>query len=165
MVVILFIASAIVVFVPGVYLRAFFLVLVLPFLSFAYSGFILKITIDDNFIRIYRPGLTQSIAIGDIAFCAIHDLADGKSLVYCFTRKRWFGRDGVTGIKSKQGFDSIVMMLMDDNGNFETDLDINFHRAKKIPVSFVEDGDQLKNLILKAVDLSHVKKYSRSIAN
>ncbi len=157
--VILLIVAVIILLVPNFILRVFLLALTLPFIHLSYIGMITKIEVDDEMIRVYRPAHVQRIRISDIAFCAVHGLDDGKALVYCFTRQRFLGRDGVHGIRSKEGYDQIVKRLMADEGNFQTDVDINFHRAKKIPVSFVEDSERLKDLILKSVDLYHITHY------
>lgn len=151
------IAALIALLVPNLVLKLFLLALTLPFVHLAYQGMITRIVLENAQVVIYRPLSVQRIAIVDIAFCAVHGLDDGKSLVYCFTRKRF--SDGVVGIKSKEGFDAIVKKLMADQGDLQTDLDINFHRAKKIPVSFVENGEQLKDAILLAVDMTHVQRY------
>ncbi|MPN48440.1 hypothetical protein SDC9_196047 [bioreactor metagenome] len=35
--------------------------------------------------------------------------------------------------------------------------DINFNKAAKIPVSFVENGEELKDEILKRINAEHVR--------
>lgn len=152
----LVIAGLIAVTVDSLFLKVFLLAITLPFAHLAYMGMIQKITLDDATLAVHRPLWVSKIKIEDIAFCAVHGLEEGKSLVYCFVRRRF--RPGVVGIKSKESFDTLVEMLMKDQGNFQTDLDINFHRAKKIPVSFVASGEQLKDALLLAVDKAHLKR-------
>lgn len=151
------IALIIVFTVTSFAMKVFLLALTLPFMHLSYLGMILKITLSENEVTIHRPLYTQRILIDDIAFCAVHGIEEGKSLVYCFTRKKFFG-SGVHGIRSKESFEHIVERIRQDDGNLQTDLDINFHRAKKIPLSFVENSDSLKDGILKAVDRAHLKR-------
>lgn len=151
------ITALIALLVPNPILKIFFIALTLPFVHLAYQGMIQRIVMNESQVVIYRPLSVQRIKLSDVAFCAVHSLENGRSLVYCFTRKRF--RDGVNGIKSKEGFDAIVRKLMADQGDLQTNLDINFHRAKKIPLAFVENGDQLKENILLAVDKIHVQRF------
>ena len=76
-------------------------------------------------------------------------------LLYAFTRQRRFKGDRISGIKSKKSFDEIVKIISEDDGN--TDLNINFNMASKILISFVQQGDVLKDKILANVNERHKK--------
>ncbi|MGK0468687.1 hypothetical protein, partial [Clostridium sp.] len=89
------------------------------------------------------------------AFCALHGIDDDTTLLYAFTRKKSIKRDGVSGIKSRKSFNEIVKIISDDDGN--TDLNINFNMASKVLISFVENGDVLRDKILATVNERHKK--------
>ncbi|MFZ5353800.1 MAG: hypothetical protein ACOZCL_13910 [Bacillota bacterium] len=116
---------------------------------FAYKGIILKIKIDDKKITIVRPLSRNSILIENIVFCAVHGIDDDTTLVYAFIKKRVRGIMSVKGIKPKLPYQEIIRLVTDDRKKAE--LDVNFNMAAKIPVSFVENSEELKNRILEAV--------------
>lgn len=132
----------------------FFDVLLLLFVPLAYSGLILKIKIDDKKLVIVRPFTRVKVKFEDVALCAVHQIGEGSSLIYAFVRERRLGGSTVRGVKPKLPFDEVVKMT---SHNDNVDLDINFNRAKKIPVSFVKNGEELKDRFLLEVGKHHVK--------
>ncbi|MGH4118038.1 hypothetical protein [Clostridium sp.] len=118
-----------------------------------YKGLILSITVDDQKIKIYKPFGIQTIKFDNIAFCAVHGIDDDTTLLYAFTRKKGLKGDRVSGIKSKKSFNEIVKIISQDEGN--TDLNINFNFASKVLISFVENGDALRDKILTKVNERH----------
>lgn len=141
----------------AIFVKILILAFLLPTLNLIYQGMIVEITLSDTKLSIKRLFHTTHIAIKDIAFCAIHGLQDEKFLIYCFVRTKRFGKERVSGIKGKHDFNTIVKMLMDDDGKGTTNLDINFHVAKKVPASFVNNSEDLKLKLLKLVDAAHSK--------
>ncbi len=142
-------------FFPKGFLTYFLMGLILIFVPLAYSGVILKITMDDKKIVVVRPFSRLTVRIEDIAFCAVHGLDDGRHLVYAFVKRRHKGMDCVRGVKQKKPFGEIIREASKDDGC--VDLDINFNMAKKLPVSFVEDAEALKDRILEAVNRKNEK--------
>lgn len=137
------------VFVPhgiGLYIAIAFLLMIL---MFAYKGIVLKIIIDDTKIIIIRPITRSRIKIKNIAFCAVHEIDEEKSIIYSFVKQKYGKTYGVKGVKSKKNFNEIVKLVADDKA--KSDLDVNFNKAEKIPVSFVENGEALKQKILDKV--------------
>lgn len=120
-----------------------------------YKGLILAITVDDQKIRIYKPFNIRTIKFDNIAFCAVHGIDADTTLLYAFTRRKHIKGDRVRGIKSKKSFDEIVKIISADEGN--TDLNINFNMASKVLISFVQDGDRLRDKILANVNERHSK--------
>jgi hypothetical protein len=90
----------------------------------------------------------------DVALCAVHQVEEGSSLIYAFVKKRCRGGYTVKGIKPQLPFEEVVRITSRDEN---VDLDMNFTRALKIPVSFVEKGEELKDLFLLEVGKHHVK--------
>lgn len=141
-------------FMPHSFWTYFFIVLFLIFIPLPYSGLILKIRINDRKLVVVRPFTRVSVKFEDVALCAVHNIEEGSSLVYAFVKRRCRGGYTVKGIRPKLPFDEIVKMAM---ANDNVDLDMNFTRAKKIPVSFVEDGEALKDRFLMEVGKHHVR--------
>ena len=139
----------------AVFVKILILAFLLPTLNLIYQGMIVEINLSDTKLSIKRLFHTTNIAIKDIAFCAIHGLEGEKFLIYCFVRTKRFGKERVSGIKGKYDFNTIVKMLMDDDGKGSTNLDINFHAAKKVPASFVSNSEDLRLKLLKLVDAEH----------
>lgn len=157
---IIFTVSALLALVSYMYIPNFTLKITM-FLIFifsaynAYKGLILNITVDDQKIKIYKPFSIKTIKFDNIAFCAVHGIDDDTTLLYAFTRIKSLKGDRVSGIKSKKSFDEIVKIISEDDGN--TDLNINFNMASKVLISFVENGDVLREKILAAVNERHKK--------
>ncbi|WP_291641841.1 hypothetical protein [Clostridium sp.] len=120
-----------------------------------YKGLILSITVDNQKIKIYKPFGIKTIKFDNIAFCAVHGIDDDTTLLYAFTRKKGIKVEGVSGIKSRKSFNEIVRIISDDEG--DTDLNINFNMASKVLISFVENGDALRDKILAKVNERHKK--------
>lgn len=143
-------------FIPSLTLKIILLVLFI-FASWQfYKGLILSITVDDQKIRIYQPLNIKTIKFDDIAFCAVHGIDDDTTLLYAFKRRWSFKGDRVSGIKSNKSFDEIVEIISEDEGN--TDLNINFNMASKVLISFVQNGDNLRDKILANVNKRHKKR-------
>ncbi len=129
---------------------------------FAYKGIILKITIDENRIVVVRPLTRTSLRLDDIVFCAVHGIDENSSLVYAFIKKKAQGITTVRGIKPVKPFEEIIRIISDEEAKAE--LDVNFNMAAKIPVAFVEKGEELKDIILAKVSenqnkILYKKKY------
>lgn len=120
-----------------------------------YKGLILSITVDDQRIRVYKPFNISTIKFDNIAFCAVHGIDEDTSLLYAFTRKKNSKGDRVKGIKSNKSFDEIVRIISKDQG--DTELNINFNMSSKVCISFVKDGDILRDKILATVNERHKK--------
>ncbi len=150
------IALAIVIYflAPHGFWAYFFIVLILLFVPLTYSGLILKITINEKKLVVVRPFSRMPVKFEDVALCAVHCIEEGKYLIYAFVKQRYRNGYTVKGIRPKLPFDEIVKMA---NKNENVDLDINFNRAKKIPVSFVEGGEELKDRFMQEVGKYHVK--------
>jgi hypothetical protein len=143
------------IFISNVILKTVLMVIFITGAWQFYKGLILSITVDDHKIKIYKPLNIRTIKFDDIAFCAVHGIDDDTTLLYAFTRKRHIKGDRISGIKSKKSFDEVVKLISEDEGN--TDLNINFNMASKILISFVQQGDILKDKILANVNERHRK--------
>jgi hypothetical protein len=141
-------------FAPKGFFSYFFVVLILLFVPLPYSGLILKIKVDEKKLVIVRPFTRVKVKFEDVALCAVHQIEEGSSLIYAFVKMRYRGGYSVKGIRPKHPFDEVVKMCSKDE---DASLDINFNRAKKIPVSFVEGGEELKDRFLLEVGKHHVK--------
>lgn len=124
-------------------------------ISFLYKGLILKITIDQDSIKIYKPLSIKNIKFKNIAFCMIHGINETDSIIYAFVKMRRGKTTKVRGIKQDISFEEAVRTINRAHENL--DLDINFNMAEKIPVSLVEDTEDLKNEILTTLG-GHQKK-------
>lgn len=143
------------IYIANFTLKIIMMVFFILFAFNVYKGLILAITVDDQKIKIYKPFGIKTIKFDNIAFCAVHGIDDDTTLLYAFTRKKGLKGDRVSGIKSKKSFDEIVKIISDDEGN--TDLNINFNFASKVLISFVENGDNLRDKILSQVNERHKK--------
>jgi hypothetical protein len=137
------------------FLKYFFIVLLLLFVPITYSGIVMKITIDDKKLVVVRPLTRVTVRFEDVALCAVHGIEEGKYLIYAFVKEKRRGTDTVRGIKPKLPFTEVVKMAEGKDDNIS--LDINFNRAKKLPVSFVENGEELKDKFIMEVGKYHVK--------
>lgn len=153
--------SIIIALVLSIYLLApkgffayFFIALLLLFVPLIYSGLILKITINGEKLVVVRPLTRTTVRFEDVALCAVHCVEEGSYLIYAFVKQRYRKGYSVRGIKPKLPFDEVVRMASKDE---DINLDINFNRAKKIPVSFVEKGEEIKDRFLLEVGKYHVK--------
>ena len=142
-------------YVPNIIVKTILLVVFILAAWETYKGLIIAITVDDQKIRIYKPFNIRTIKFDNIAFCAVHGIDDDTTLLYAFRRKKRRKRDGVYGIKSDKSFDEIVKIISEDEGN--TDLNINFNMAFKVLISFVDNGDVLRDKILTIVNERHKK--------
>lgn len=140
--------------IPHGFWAYFFIVLLLLFVPLAYSGLVLKITINEKKLVVVRPFTRLSVKFEDVALCAVHCVEEEKYLIYAFVKQRYRKGYTVRGVRPKLPFDEIVKIA---NKNENIDLDINFNRAKKIPVSFVEGGNELKDRFMLEVGKYHVK--------
>ncbi|MBU3190505.1 hypothetical protein K9O30_12015 [Clostridium bowmanii] len=143
------------IFIPNIILKIILLIIFIVTAWQVYKGIIFSIAVDDQKIRIYKPFGIRTIKFDNIAFCAVHGIDDDTTLLYAFIRQKHLKGDRVRGIKSNKSFDEIVKIISEDNGN--TDLNINFNMASKILISFVENGDILKDKILATVNERHKK--------
>lgn len=141
-------------FIPKGFFTYFFIALLLFFIPLTYSGLILKIFIDEKKLVIVRPLTRTTVKFEDVALCAVHCIEEGKYLIYAFVKKRYRKGYTVKGIKPRLPFDEVVKMA---SLNEDINLDMNFNRAKKIPLSFVEDCGELKDRFLMEVGKYHVK--------
>lgn len=142
-------------FLPHGFFSYFFIALLLLFVPLAYSGLILKITIDDKKLVVVRPLTRVTVRFEDVALCAVHAIEEGKHLIYAFVKQKHRGIYTVKGVRPKLPFEEIVRMATREEDY--VDLDVNFSRAKKLPVSFVENGEELKDRFLMEVGKHHVK--------
>lgn len=147
-------AAIIYFFIPHGFWVYFFIVLLLLFVPLTYSGIILKITINEKKLVVIRPFTRTSVQFEDVALCAVHCIEEGKHLIYAFVKQRCRRGYTVKGIRPKLPFDEVVKMASKDQ---DIDFDINFNMAKKIPVSFVHGGEELKDRFLMEVGKYHVK--------
>jgi hypothetical protein len=141
-------------FLPHSFWTYFFIVLILLFVPLVYSGLILKITINEKKIVVVRPFTSVTVKFEDVALCAVHCVDEGKSLIYAFVKTRYRRGYTVKGIRPRLSFDEVVRIASKDEN---IDLDINFNRAKRIPVSFVECGEELKDRFMMEVGKYHVR--------
>lgn len=138
---------------PKGFFAYFFIVLLLFFTPLAYSGLVLSINVDDKKLVIVRPFSRTTVKFENVALCAVHCIEDGKYLVYAFVKMRDFKGYTVRGIKPRLPFEEVIKISSRDE---KVDLDVNFNRAKKIPVSFVENSEELKDRFLMEVGKHHV---------
>lgn len=115
-----------------------------------YKGMILRITMDDKKLRIIRPFSWQTLNLSKIAFCAVHEIGEGRSTLFVFTKYKLAGKERVKGIKTDIPFEEVAKVVS-ESGKIN-DFKINFSKAFKIPVSLVENGDELKEKLLEYVD-------------
>lgn len=139
--------------IPRGFFTYFFIFLLLFFIPLVYSGLILSINMDAKKLVIIRPFTRTTVKFENVALCAVHCVEDGKYLIYAFVKARDSKGYTVRGIKPRLPFEEVVRMSAKDDN---IDLDINFSRAKKIPVSFVENCDELKDRFLMEVGKHHV---------
>lgn len=148
------IAAILFLFLPHSFWTYFFIVILLLFAPLAYSGLILKITINEKKIVVVRPFTRMTVKFEDVALCAVHNIEEGKNLIYAFVKQRYRKGYTVKGIRPRLPFDEVVRMAEKDEN---IDLDINFTRAKRLPVSFVEGGEELKDRFMTEVGKYHIK--------
>ncbi len=141
-------------FIQKGFLAYFFIALLLLFVPLTYSGLVLKIKINEERLIIIRPFTRVTVKFEDVALCAVHCIDEGKYLIYAFVKQRYRRGYTVKGIKPRLPFDEVVKMASRED---DINLDINFNRAKKIPVSFVENGEELKDRFMMEVGKYHVK--------
>ena len=139
---------------PKGFFTYFFIALLLFFTPLSYSGLILSIDIDDKKLVVVRPFTLTRVRFEDVALCAVHCIEGEKYLIYAFVKKRDFKGYTVRGVKPRLPFEEVVRMSSKEDN---MDLDINFNRAKKIPVSFVENCEELKDRFLFEVGKHHVR--------
>lgn len=130
-------------------------ILILFLISFLYKGMIVKIKVDKEKIVIYKPLSKKTIRFSNIAFCMVHGINETESILYAFVKKRIGNTTGVKGIKQKLSFEEVVKIINKSHEN--VDLDINFNMSEKIPVSLVENTEELKSNILTTLG-GHQKK-------
>ncbi|NLM44897.1 MAG: hypothetical protein GX201_12950 [Clostridiales bacterium] len=121
----------------------------------AYNGMIVSISIDEKKVVIRRPLSWQKINLSQAAFCAVHDIGEGKSLLFVFVRQKWRKGHGIKGIKSDMSYEEVLDAL--SKGGRVKDIKVNFNKAIKVPVAMVENGDELKERILDSIDAHHLK--------
>lgn len=122
-----------------------FTVLIALIVNLLYKGMILKILVDQDKVAIYKPLGKKTIRFENVAFCMVHGIDETESIMYAFVKK---GK-GVRGVKQNLSYQEIVKRINQSDENL--DLDINFSMAEKIPVSFVENSEELKTKILDAI--------------
>ncbi len=140
-------------FIPKGFFTYFFIVLLLFFTPLAYSGLVLSINMDAKKLVIVRPFTRTVVRYENVALCAVHCIEEDKYLIYAFVKARDFKGYTVRGIKPRLPFEEVVRMSAKDD---YVDLDVNFNRAKKIPVSFVNNSEELKDRFLMEVGKHHV---------
>lgn len=138
--------------IPKGFLTYFFIVLLLFFTPLTYSGLILSINIDDKKLVVVRPFSRMTVKFENVALCAVHCIEEGKYLIYAFVKMKDFKGYTVKGVKPRLAFEEVIKISSRDEN---IDLDVNFNRAKKIPVSFVENGEELKDRFLMEVGKHH----------
>ncbi|HOR85077.1 MAG TPA: hypothetical protein PLL98_01200 [Bacillota bacterium] len=141
-------------FIPKGFFTYFFIALLLAFTPLAYSGLVLKIKIDENKLVVVRPFTRTTVRFEDVALCAMHCVEEGSYLIYAFVKQRYSKGYTVKGVKPKLPFDEVIKMSLDKE---DINLDINFSRAKKVPLSFVENSEELKDRFMMEVGKYHVK--------
>lgn len=156
LVLVLMIAMILIIYflIPKGFFTYFFIVLLLFFLPLVYSGLVLSINLDDKKLIVVRPFTRTSVKFSDVAICAVHCIEEGKYLLYAFVRKRDSKGYTVRGIKPRLPFEEVIRISTQEEN---VDLDVNFNRAKKIPVSFVENSEELKERFLMEVGRHHVR--------
>ncbi|MDF2840210.1 MAG: hypothetical protein K0Q99_982 [Clostridia bacterium] len=134
--------------------------LVALIISFLYKGMIVKIVVDKEKIMIYKPLGKKTIQFSNVAFCMVHGIDETDSIIYAFVKKKFGKEAGVKGIKQNISFDEVVRIINKSGDNL--DLDINFNMADRIPVSLVENTEELKSEILTMLG-GHQKKILNNI--
>ena len=140
--------------IPKGFFTYFFIVLLLALIPLPYSGLVLKILIDEKRLVIVRPFTRTTVKFEDVALCALNCIEQEKYLIYAFVKQRYHRGYTVKGIKPKLPFDEVIKMSSQDE---DMNLDMNFSRAKKIPVSFVENCEELKDRFMAEVGKYHVR--------
>lgn len=135
-------------FFPWFFMISLFLMMI-P----TYKGMVSKISMDENKIIISRPLSREIINIPHIAFCAVHNIGEGKSTLYVFLRKKKGESYRIKGIKSQKSYEEIMEAL--SKGGRPEGIQVNFNKAAKVPVALVENGDELEEKILDSVDMHH----------
>ncbi|OGO76694.1 MAG: hypothetical protein A2Y23_10910 [Clostridiales bacterium GWB2_37_7] len=115
-------------------------------ISFLYKGMIVKIKVDKEKVVIYKPLSKKTIKFCNIAFCMVHGIDETNSIIYAFVKKKFGSKTGVKGIKQTISFEEVVKII--SKTDEYNDLDINFNMSEKIPVSLVENTEELKRDIL-----------------
>ncbi len=153
--------SAIIILVSALYLFTqrnfiiyFLIALFLAFVPLAYSGLILKIRIDEKGLVVIRPLTRTAVRFEDVALCVMHCVEEDSYLIYAFVRQRGSKGYTVKGIKPKLPFDEVIKRSLNDES---MEMDLNFSKAKKIPVSFVENGGELKDRFMEEVGRYHAR--------
>lgn len=154
MVIIISMVLIIYLFIPHGFLPYFFIILLLSFVPITYTGLVLKIKIDDKKLIIVRPFTRTTVKFENVALCAVHCVEEGRYLIYAFVKQRYRGGYTAKGIKPKLPFDEVIKL---SSKNEDIDLDINFNKAKKIPVSFVENSEELRDRFMTEVGKHHVR--------
>jgi hypothetical protein len=129
-------------------------------ISFLYKGMVLKISIDNEKVQIFKPLGRKTIKFSNIAFCMVHGIDETDSIVYVFVKKKVGKATRVRGIKQQLSFEEVVKKINKCEEN--VDLDINFNMSEKIPVSLVQNTEQLKNEILTTLG-GHQKRILNNI--
>lgn len=129
----------------------FLMICLASLITLVYKGMILKISLCEDRIVIRRPLSWQTIKIADIAFCAVHDIGEGKFTLYSFIKEKRKDCTKIIGVKSEKSYDE-VLKAMRKGGKLEG-IQINFNKAEKIPIALVENSDDLKEKILDNVDI------------
>ena len=137
-------------FMPWFFMGSLFLMCI-P----TYQGMIISISIDENEVVIRRPISWQTLKLSNVAFTAVHEIGEGKSVLFVFTKQKWGSSYRIKGIRSKLTFEESMEAL--SKGGRIQDFKVNFSLATKIPVSMVENGEELKERILDSVDAHHCK--------
>lgn len=141
-------------FIPKGFFSYFFIVLIAFFIPLTYSGLVLSINVDEKKLVVVRPFTLTRVRFEDVALCAVHCIEGEKYLIYAFVKKRDSKGYTVRGIKPRLPFEEVIKIASKEDN---VDLDINFNRAKKIPVSFVENCEELKDRFLFEVGKHHVR--------
>jgi len=141
-------------FMPKGFFAYFFIALILLFVPLVYSGLVLKILMDEKKLVVIRPFTRVTVKFEDVALCAVHCIDEGKYLIYAFVKKRYRKGYTVKGIKPRLSFEEVIRITAKDEN---INLDINFNLAKKIPVSFVDGGEELKDRFMLEVGKHHVR--------
>jgi hypothetical protein len=124
-------------------------------ISFLYKGMVIKITVDKEAVAVYKPLGKKTIKFSNIAFCMVHGIDETESIVYAFVKKRFGSSTKVKGIKQDIPFEEVIKIINKSSENIN--LDINFNMAEKIPVSLVENTEELKSDIISTLG-GHQKK-------
>lgn len=124
-----------------------------------YGGMILSISMDENKVVIKRPISRKTLKLSQIAFCAVHDIGEGKSTLFVFVKQKWGSGYRIKGVKSSMTYEEIIKAL--SKGGRIQDFKVNFNKTVKVPVSLVENGEELKERILDCVEGHHYKAVNK----